>query len=835
MPNKLTRAAKENKFFCFLLLNIKVNFYKKLSLFLTIMVLSGCSQRIVGPTLNTVIPDYLQVNEFQVKNAFILKDNDQAFASKIDIIRNADKELRLIYYIFDLDESTAYMTNEILQKIKEDKDFRVKLLTDYQWNYKNLDFFRWLESQQPHGIQQIEIRFYNRPAISVIKFAEFMTLGCANAKQGAESNGLDCTEEKLNYLKKYDGLSLPQAEEVMSIEAKIFLAGFYAKDPNGILFGTQLGYGRDLQTMMSSPGGTPKIDEAQKQTLMKVMKLYWDAKTGSTSEKIQAKIQLSIAGLFFGKELKPFLNGLETLLPFSLKDADETALMTNPEIAYITDYTHHKFILADTKTAQVGGRNCANAYHMRPNELEKKYIFMDTDVYLDLEPKGGTLFKKTFEDLWGFTEMVATTSEIEKHAPIGFLYMINQANTIAETECSKIEDQIQRLGCSGQVFYNLLDQGYSELVQIKQAEWGEKFTSYLHKYENDYLAKTINKKSWTQLNELFDANNGFVQNTTIENGLHTTNVIPMKSQNIYYVENVPYDLSTKGRNLPRQRHFGAAHGEEIEHGKMIHKVWEDAFIAACEKSEKTQEPVEVIIHQGYFAPTESVVHQMNMLMNEKICKNVKLKIYTNSITTTDLTPVNFIGRRQMHELFQKNKNFDSDKFEYFEYNKAVLDSIVANNFLLENGVKGTGSFSLHSKVILFDDDIYIGSSNAEFRSYMMDTNNGIFIKDVPELVASYKKILKNLEDKNIVGDAKNSLKFSDLLELHQQEVKDFAELRDRYAMDDRSFLKSRKEQLEYTINQLYEILNQVSVEMERSLKKKKLEGRSKLDELLKVF
>ncbi|GHC63747.1 hypothetical protein [Ulvibacter litoralis] len=811
------------------------NRFKNVLFLLIFSFLSSCSQKIVGPTLNTVIPEYLHSNEFEAQNGFILKDNDQAFASKIDIIQKAEKELRLIYYIFDLDESTAYMTNEILKKIEKDKDFSVKLLTDYQWNYKNLDFFRWLEKQQPHGIQQIEIRFYNRPSISVIKFAEFMTLGCANAKQNVENNGLDCTEEKLNYLNKYNQLSLAQAEEMMSVEAKIFLAGFYAKDPNGILFGTQLGYGRDLQTMTESPNGTPTIDEAQKQTLLKVMKLYWSAKTGSTAEKIQAKIQLSIAGLFFGKELKPFLNGVETILPFSLKNLDGSALMTHPEIAYITDYTHHKFILADTKNVQVGGRNCANAYHMHPNELEKKYIFMDTDVYLNLDQNGGALFKNTFEDLWGFSEMVATTSEIESHAPIGFLYLLNQANTLAETECSEITDPLQKAGCTGQVFSSLLDTGYSELVHSTQNEWGEKFHDYLSKYEKEYLAKIINDKHWTQLSELFDSENGFTQNTTFKNSLHSANVIPLKTQEMYYVENVPYSLSPSEVNQPKQRHFGSLYGEEIEHGKMIHKVWEDAFIAACAKSEKTNEPVEVIIHQGYFAPTESVVHQMNKLMNEKICPNVKLKIYTNSIVTTDLTPINFIGRRQLHALFQENKNFDTPKFEYFEYNKSVLDSIVVNNFPLENGVKGTGSFSLHSKVILFDDDIYIGSSNAEFRSYMMDTNNGVFLKDVPEIVASYKKTLKNLEDNNIVIDAKSSLQFRDLTQLRQQEEKDVAELRQRYAMDDRSFLKSRKAQLEYTITQLYEILDQVSVEMEQSLKRKKLKGKSKLDELLKVF
>ncbi|MCZ4319816.1 hypothetical protein O4H26_12535 [Aequorivita viscosa] len=132
-------------------------------LFLAFTLLS-CSQKLLLNSPLATTPDYLAHNKFVAEKAFVLKDNDLAFASKIDIIKNAKKELRLIYYIYDLDETTAFMTHALLEKIKADKDFRVKLLVDYQWNYKNLDFFRWMENQQPNGIQQIEVRFYKRRA-----------------------------------------------------------------------------------------------------------------------------------------------------------------------------------------------------------------------------------------------------------------------------------------------------------------------------------------------------------------------------------------------------------------------------------------------------------------------------------------------------------------------------------------------------------------------------------------------------------------------------------------------------------------------------------------------
>lgn len=796
------------------------------------IILFGCARPVTYPTLNTQIPEYLSPQQFKVDDAIVINDNDLAFASKIDIIRNAKKELRLIYYIYDLDETTAYMTNEIIKRVTAEPDFKVKLLTDYQYNYKNLDFYRWLEKQQPHGKQQIEVRFYNRPNREVIKFAEFMTLGCGTA--GSQDQSIQCTEDKLAYLKKYDTMTLSEAEDAMSEEAKIFLAGFYAKDPNGIQFGTQLGYARDLNTILASPDGAPSMTESQKESLKKVMSLYWSSKTGNTAQRIGAQVQLSIAGLFFGEELKPFLNTLETVLPFSVKDAQNTTLMTSPQINYITDYTHHKFILGDTDLLQIGGRNCANAYHMRPNELEKKYIFMDTDLFMDVEAQSGKFFKHRFEELWNFTDMVATTSDIAKHAPIGYLYLINQANTIAKTACASLSDPVQQMACAGEIFYKLLDPGYGDLVIAEQQEFGERFQNYLTAYEVNYLSKKTATKPWTRLASLFDSENGYIQEVSSESPLHNLDAISVNDGELYYLENVPFDLSQQ-RGRDKLRSFGASYGEEITHGKMIHKVWEEAFEAACAKSNKDNTPIEVIIHQGYFAPTEGMVLEMNRLMNERICPNVTLKLYTNSITTTDLTPINFIGRRQLYAMLQKNTTFNTAKFEYYEYDKIALEKAVVDNFTPEDGSKASGSYSLHSKVIIFDDDIYIGSANAEFRSYMMDTNNGVFIKDAPSLVASYKQMLDTMKENNFIVDAKSSLQFENLAALRLQEEKDINELRQRYAMDDRSFIQNRKAQFEYTIERLSGILEKVSKEMKKTVRKKKLVGSSKLDELLKVF
>ncbi|MCZ4319817.1 hypothetical protein O4H26_12540 [Aequorivita viscosa] len=111
----------------------------------------------------------------------------------------------------------------------------------------------------------------------------------------------------------------------------------------------------------------------------------------------------------------------------------------------------------------------------------------------------------------------------------------------------------------------------------------------------------------------------------------------------------------------------------------------------------------------------------------------------------------------------------------------------------------------------------------------------VFIKDAPELVAAYKKLFAELEAKHIVVEAKHSIKFDNVAQLRIQEEKDVAALLDIYAINERESMANRKAELEFFIHQFYATLDQVTAEMKKSLKKKKLKGPSKLDELLKVF
>lgn len=50
---------------------------------------------------------------------------------------------------------------------------------------------------------------------------------------------------------------------------------------------------------------------------------------------------------------------------------------------------------------------------------------------------------------------------------------------------------------------------------------------------------------------------------------------------------------------------------------------------------------------------------------------------------------------------------------------------------------GTADYSLHSKAMVFGPDLFIGSANADVRSYMLDTNNGLVIRGAPRLPSAY--------------------------------------------------------------------------------------------------
>jgi len=405
----------------------------------------------------------------------------------------------------------------------------LKILTDYQYNYTKLDFFKWLENQQPHGIQQIEVGLYNRPTINIIKLAEFLTMGCNDNKP--TSKGLpECAKEKLAYLKKFDALSLSEAEMAMSVPAKIFLTGLYAQKPNVLLYGLQGGYKRSVQSM--------ELAEKAKENRNKIDQIkalgmrYLETKKTTGAKKLGAQLALgtNVAGLFLNNQLGSLINSVKTVLPFSVDGVDDLPLMKHPDLEYITDYTHHKFILGDDNHLQIGGRNVANAYHMHPTHLEQYYTFMDTDVYLDLAEKDGTLFNAAFDRLWNFKSMVASLEEVAQHAPLSYLYLIDEIDSLKTKNCDILTGEGAKEACLAQLFTKLVDAEVTPFTTEKQAKWDKKYKKSLATYKK-YLATKKDFKSWTTPAQIFDSGNGFVQQDNISAPLHSP-VIPVPKQGL---------------------------------------------------------------------------------------------------------------------------------------------------------------------------------------------------------------------------------------------------------------------------------------------------------------
>jgi len=139
-------------------------------------------------------------------------------------------------------------------------------------------------------------------------------------------------------------------------------------------------------------------------------------------------------------------------------------------------------------------------------------------------------------------------------------------------------------------------------------------------------------------------------------------------------------------------------------------------------------------------------------------------------------------------------------------------SLAATLRYLEYRPVDGANLSLHSKVMVFDQDIFIGSSNADLRSLMMDSNNGVFIRNAPGFVATYKARIEQLldtperiaDDTTRIGRNKNEISI-DMNQLIDQ-------LLTRYAGPDRLSAEQQqdlKTEAQATSQRVYELSRRI--------------------------
>ena len=650
-----------------------------------------------------VLAEYRSGPELSIEHGRVLTDNDDAFETKLALIRQATSSIDLAYYIFSDDYSSSLMARELLAATQ--RGVRVRMLLDYHSHYQALNYFRMLEYFGNKESGSLSVRFYNRPTRNIIKDAVFMTLGCG---QNNTNSKAECSEDKF---REIDQLFADEKTGEISAKEKnvsnintgnsgLFLSGLYAKNPEVMAMAVTNGQGFDVAELQSSSGDS-KPEDIEK--LKELAKLYWSANYGSGLDRLIKRVKLSAAFLFYGEQVNPVYDTFTAFLPVeraSSKTVDEKTLQqARQHWQYLTDFLHHKILLVDEQQLVIGGRNVEDSYHMNPNPLSAKYTFMDTDVHLQLDV-AQTELAASYETLWQFDTMVATLQEVTLHAPNDFL--INSANAKQSCESLVDVDEIRHQSCLD----TALIAQQSIPLEDRYQKLFDKMDQNANRFLTEYTATPSAKRS-----------PAFTLDQTTQAD---------------YVENLPYNKTLSAEKL--KRFYGAKNGFEKHSGTNIHALWLSALKRSCEVA-TADSPVVVYLHNAYFfLPSNLLSAIAQMIDGRQPCANVDIVVLSNSIETTDLNVVNILSRHSIKALFERyashHKPESGATLNYYEYVQQ----------------DGTENRSLHSKVMVFAEDIYIGSANADLRSYMMDTNNGLYIRQAPELHRNYTVWLESIRE-----------------------------------------------------------------------------------------
>lgn len=654
-----------------------------------------------------------------VKKAHLIIDNDEGFRTKLEAIRSAKagETIRMAYYIYNPDHSSALIYAELLQAAA--RGVKVKILADLLTNYLYLDLFRLL-SASPN----VEIRFYGRPSKLVLRDVKFLSMPCPESPEHPSSTY--CSDAKWKKIQE------PYSSQ--DFFGKALLAGMLAKDPTALKIGFLMGQEIDIKKYMEGSQSSPE----EKKQLLELLELVYDWKVkGETLAGIKSRFAM----LMYGAKINPVLNELFGRIPLS-----QIGEKSVKDWEHVTDFTHHKLLMVGDRFLQLGGRNIENSYHMEPNPLIHRYVFKDVDIALELNDGGDSVIR-SYEDLFNFSPMVISLKDLLKLAP-NDLVANEKAVDSAYAKCSAGSPKREAfLNCMHKTTAS--DSNYlssEQRIENLKNELTKKMQQY-----NEYASEPREVEHWSK------------------DGSDLVPASDLKNATIAYLENVPYD-----RSLPknsRKRIYGTRHGFEKQDGKYIHYAWSRGLQNACVQAQKSDKEVRVVLHSAYFLPPASMIQDMTKMFDGTWnCNNVRVTILSNSFETTDLNVVNALGQYQMTAFFNIYSQADSlfpnsknrrAKFEYYEYKK----------------FKGGDDISLHKKLHVMGNDVFVGSANGDVRSYYMDSNNGIYLQNVPKFAAEYvawvDSLLKNSKTttnrtQDFIGNGEDIS--SMLLSMHKEDV-----------------------------------------------------------------
>lgn len=674
----------------------------------------------------------------------VMVDNDMAFERKLRVIESADKELRMVYFIYAGDDSSSKLNAALLKKAQEPQFKEASLLVDFLTNYKNLDLFIALNKLSGGKIKPY---FYNFPSQQVFADAMYMSLPCS--KTDAKTDGDACYQEKMAKIKSMG--SPAQLKANPPAMAKILLTGIYAKNPAALKVALGLGAQIDPADFKSNK---PKLSEEEGDALLDLAVIFKEA---FIDNSIIAKIKLSIAMSMYGDKINPILEQLTGRFPLrSLGEYGSGKDNSHAEVwDHFTDYTHHKLVLADKSQFVLGGRNVEDSYHMKHRVGSAgKYIFMDTDFWGKTDANGAADMATAYDAIVK-SPMVASLETTKAY--LAYDFVANASVMAPEALGAPKGTSITEVAVG-----SCLKQGAGDKL-------GECILSTIKGIPGNASEDSRIKKVQVDMQSAMASYGKY--KASPDNAFGTLSPRDLETASFHYLENT----SMKDN----KRVIGSKIGFEAEHKKNIQAAWYRGLENVCKVSASENKPMRVVFNTAYLLMPSGMVHNLAKMMNNDFgdCSRVTVTFITNSPFTTDLAPINVLARYQLGALFdhykslqQYKQTFESPvklegsgddsryvavpegtpgatkfkykqfwpKLEYYEYTPVNLEQLEAYSS------KGTKPNSLHTKTSMLGDDLIVGSANADIRSYFMDTNNAMMIRNAHEMNAQYVKFIDDL-------------------------------------------------------------------------------------------
>ncbi len=152
---------------------------------------------------------------------------------------------------------------------------------------------------------------------------------------------------------------------------------------------------------------------------------------------------------------------------------------------------------------------------------------------------------------------------------------------------------------------------------------------------------------------------------------------------------------------------------------------------------------QLILVSPYFVPTELGTKYLT----EMVKQGKRVIVITNSLSSTDVTIVHSAYQKYRKrlleggvELYEFKEDPQNDEYGKKDYRRKYKDTYNVNGSLPNSGA------SLHAKASVIDDKyVFVGSSNFDPRSVLLNTEDGVILKDKALARVMSKALEQNLD------------------------------------------------------------------------------------------